>query len=133
MRHCSFWQSFSLTAPMLPSNKATPPTTPPMMPSRLVLEDSLVPDVGEPEPLLDAAGTLVGADGEEAALFDDAGALVGADGDTETDGHTVEPCWVAEGHNVQEDGLMVFANDPTGHITHLLKKGSLSKNACAAQ
>jgi hypothetical protein len=106
-----------------------------MMPPKLVVLDSesVLVDGVLADGLL-ADGLLGELDGElDGAEL--AGALVGAfvAGDRDTCEHTVEPVVVAEGHSVHDDGLTVFANVPTGHITHLLKSGSLSKKAFAAQ
>ena len=58
----------------------------------------------------------VTGDGEfDDGVFDD-----GVLDDGVLDVHTVEPFWVAVGHKVQEGGLIVFANVPTGHILQLL-------------
>ena len=59
---------------------------------------------------------VVTGDGEfDDGVFDD-----GVLDDGVLDVHTVEPVWVAVGHKVQEGGLIVFANVPTGHILQLL-------------
>jgi hypothetical protein len=122
-----FWQSLNLNAAAMPPSPRTPAMEPPMMPPKV---DSLSLD---DEVLGELADGVLGElnDGLLGELDD--GLLGELDDEVLDDAHTVEPCLVAEGHNVHDDGLIVFAKVPTGHITHLLKKGSLSKNASASQ